>query len=162
MISAKMNQKLCEQVSHELTAAHKYLGMSCAFDKMGLRVFAKHFFKQAEEERAHALKIVKYVQDVGATVSLGPIPKAETDYPSAKSIIEAAVASELTVTRQINELVALADQESDYASRSFLQWFVDEQVEEVCSMNELLQWLTLAGEANAFQVENRLAQQSSS
>ena len=61
------------------------------------------------------------------------------------------------MTEQVNELVAQAERENDYATRSFLQWFVDEQVEEVSAMSELLQMVKLAGEANLFFVENRLA-----
>jgi ferritin len=72
--------------------------------------------------------------------------------------VKAALDSEMTVTQQINDLVALAEKENDYATRSFLKWFVDEQVEEVATMTELLQWVTMAGEANLFALENRLAQ----
>ena len=160
-LSDKMNKALNEQIANELNAAHKYLAMVYSFNAMGLKVFGKRFAKQAEEEREHALKIAAYVQDADGTISLGPIDKPRGDYKTAKAIVEAALASEETVTSQIHALVALAEKENDYATRSFLKWFVDEQVEEVASMRELLQWVKMAGETNLFQLENRIAQSMS-
>lgn len=156
MISKQMNARLCGQVANEMAASYSYLGMACALERMGLKMFSAFFLKQSEEERGHALRIVKYVQDVGGDVSLAAIPAAATDYSTVTSIVEAALASELTVTKQVNDLMALAEQESDYATRSMLNWFVKEQVEEVSSMTELLQLLKLAGEEKAFFVESRL------
>ncbi len=158
MISEKMNQALNRQVSNEFGASHAYLAMACSFHEMGLKVFGKRFFQQAEEERQHGLKIMKYIEDVGGKVVLDGLAKPKAGYNTALAIIEAAVEAERTVTSQINDLVALADSEKDYATRSFLQWFVDEQVEEVSSMLELLQLVTMAGEKNLFYVESRLAQ----
>ena len=154
MISAAMNAKLNEQVTNELAASHSYLAMSCAFDELGLKVLSKRFFAQADEERDHALKLVKYIQEVGGTVTLDAVPKPKAKYGSPLAILKAALDAELNVTQQVNELVGLADKEKDYASRSFLQWFVDEQVEEVASMRHLVQLAELA--KDMFQVENRL------
>jgi len=157
-MSEKMNKALNEQVANELNASHKYLAMVYAFDAMGLKVFGKRFAKQAEEERGHALKIAKYIQDAGGNAVLNGLDKPKGDYKTAKSIVEAALASEEMVTRQIHALVALAEKENDYATRNFLEWFVEEQVEEVADMRELLQWVKMAGDANLFQLENRIAQ----
>jgi ferritin len=158
MISEKVNQALNRQITNEFGASHSYLAMACCFHEMGLKIFAKRFHDQANEEREHALKILKYVEDVGGKASLDAIPKPKTGYTSTMGIIEAAVASERTVTGQIHELVALAETEKDYATRSFLRWFVDEQVEEVSSMLEIQQWVNMAGEKNLLYVETRLAQ----
>ncbi len=155
-ISEKMNQALNHQVTNELGASHAYLAMSQCFERMGLKIFAKRFFNQAEEERGHALKIIKYVQDVEGAVKLGAIPEPRGDYPSAEAIVEAALESERGVTGQVNELVALAETEHDYSTRSFLQWFLDEQVEEVASMHEMLQLVRMAGEGNLLLVEPRI------
>lgn len=156
MISNDMMIGLNKQIVNELSASHHYLAMAYAFEGMGLKVFAQRFFKQAEEERGHALKIGRYVLEVGGRVVLDAVSRPRGDYASARQIIEAAVESEKTVTRQINSLVAHAEKEKDFATRSFLQWFVDEQVEEVASMSDLLQMITLAGDQNLFQVEGRL------
>ena len=73
MISESMNQKLNAQVTEEFAAAHSYLAMSCAFDRMGYKILAKRFLEQAEEERAHAMKIIHYVQEVGGQATLESI-----------------------------------------------------------------------------------------
>lgn len=160
-ISAKMTKQLNDQVANEFNAAYKYRAMSFCFADMGLKVFSMRFVEQADEERGHALKIAKYLQDVDAKVELQAVAKPKNDYKSAKEIVAAALKSEETVTSQINDLVALAIKENDYATRNFLEWYVSEQVEEVASMRELLQWVTMAGENNLFQLENRIAQSMS-
>ncbi len=157
MISENMASALIQQIANELNTAHSYLAMALAFEEKGLKVFGRRFHAQATEEREHAMKIVKYLQDVGASVILAEVARPKSDYGSAQAMVEAALESERTVTQQINDLVALADSEKDHATFSFLQWFVDEQVEEVATMSELLQLVKLAGEANLFFVEGRLA-----
>jgi len=161
MISKAMNDALNEQVTNEFTAAHKYLAMASCFHSRGLTVFGERFREQADEERDHAMKLVDYIQDAGGKIVVGAIAKPKTDYDTAHAIVAAALQSEETVTRQINDLMSLAEQEKDYATRSFLMWFVDEQVEEVASMTELLQWITLAGDNNLFLVESRIAEKLS-
>ncbi|OWY73407.1 hypothetical protein B7486_03435 [cyanobacterium TDX16] len=157
MISKPMNAALDKQIANEMAASHKYLAMAFCLDSMGLKIFAQRFMQQADEERGHALKIAAYIQDVGGKVTLGAMDKPKADYKTVREIVKAAVDSELTVTRQINDLMAKSEKEHDYATRSFLKWFVDEQVEEVSSMNELLQLVTRAGESNLLYVESRLA-----
>ena len=157
LISNTMNRRLNEQITNELSASHNYLAMSSDLNHIGLTVFSHWFLAQSNEERKHALKIVKYVEDVGGTVQLSTITPPAVHYDSARAVVDAALQAELVVTKQINELMALAEEERDYASRSFLQWFVNEQVEEVRSMTELLQWIDLAGDNNLMLVESRLA-----
>ncbi len=155
MISSAMNAKLNEQIQGEFSAAHGYLAMACAFDAMGLKILNKRFLAQHEEEREHAMKILHYLQEVGGAVALKAIDKPRTEYTTAESIVEAALESELSVTRMINDVMALAESEKDYATRSFLQWFVDEQVEEVSQMTDLLNLVKMAGD-NLLQVEARV------
>lgn len=155
MISEKMNDMLNRQIAIEFAAAHKYLAMSCAFDEMGLRVLRKRFFEQYLEECEHALKVLNYVLDTGGNVALTGVDKPKGDYESVEQIVETALNGEKDVTRSINELMALADQENDYATRSFLNWFVDEQVEEVASMSDLLDLVRLA-KGNLLQIEARV------
>ena len=152
MISAAMNAKLNEQVTAEFSAAHKYLAMACAFEAKGLQMLAQRFVQQHEEERKHGMKIVRYLHDVGGTVALEAIPKPQPDCSSVKSIVKAALEGELDITRHIHELVALAESEKDYSTKSFLQWFVDEQVEEVSTITHLLNVVELAGN-NVLQIE---------
>lgn len=155
MISEKMNKALNEQVTAEFAAVHKYLAMACRFDEMGLKILAKKFVAQSDEERGHAMKIVRYVLEVGGSISLEAIPEPEGKFKDVKSIVSAALKSEKDITERINKLMGLAESEKDYASRSFLQWFVDEQVEEVSSMIDLLALVEMAGE-NVLLVETRV------
>ncbi|MBX3393897.1 MAG: ferritin [Phycisphaerae bacterium] len=156
MISKKMNSALNRQIANEMNASFKYLAMSYQFSDMGLLIFGKRFRQQSDEERGHALRIADYIQDVGGSVVLETVEKPKSKYPGAKSMVEAALESERTVTAQINDLVDLAFSEKDHATQSFLKWFVDEQVEEEKSMNDLLQMMKLAGDQNLFLVEHRI------
>jgi len=155
-ISQAMNEQLNHQVSAEFAAAHKYLAMACVFDGMGLKMLSKRFLQQYEEECGHALKIVKYLLEVGGTVKLEGVTKPKGDYKTVEEMVRASLDSERHVTKLINDLVALADSEKDYATRSFLNWYVDEQVEEVSSMEDLLRLVQLARD-NVLQVEARVA-----
>ncbi len=154
LISKTMTAALCEQIANEFAASHNYLAMACTFDDMGLKILSRFFFDQADEERAHAMKIVRYVQEVGGAVEMAAIPLPSGDFSTPQAILAAALESELTVTAQINALVALAQKEQDYAAGSFLNWFVDEQVEEVSTMRDLVQLTERT--TDMFQVESRL------
>ena len=152
MISTTMNAKLNDQMTAEFGAAHAYLAMACIFDNMSLKALAARFFKQYAEELEHAMRIVRYALEVGGTVALDGVAKPKTDYKNVEGIVATALQNEKDITAKINDLVALADKEKDYATRSFLQWFVDEQVEEISTMSELLNLVKLAGN-NVLQVE---------
>ncbi len=151
-ISQTMAARLNEQIGNEFNASQVYLSMACMFEAMGLKNLAKMFRKQTEEERKHALKIIDYLPTVEATVKLGAIPEPPPSWPSVEAAVESALAHERKVTDQYNELMSLAEKEKDYATRSFLTWFVDEQVEEVDSMLNLLHAVRMAGK-NLLQLE---------
>jgi ferritin len=157
LISKEMNKRLNQQIINELFAEHSYLAMSCRLEDMGLRILGKWFRHHADEERSHAMKILNYVQETGGSVTLDAIGKPHSKFESALAIVKAAMEHELEVTRQINELMAHAEKEKDYAARSFLQWFVDEQVEEVAVVRDLLDLMNVAGERGMLQVEARVA-----
>ena len=157
MISKKMADQLNEQVKNEFFAQWAYLDMAFAFESMGLKIFAKWFFRQADEEKEHAIKIAQYLLDQGAEVLLKSLDKPKNKYSSAEEIVAAAVDHELGVTKNINDLVDLARAENDHATDNFLQWFVQEQVEEVASTTELLDMVKMAsGPGQLFMLEGRL------
>jgi ferritin len=155
-LSKTMNAKLNEQITSEFYSSQVYLAMACMFEEMGLKMLAKLYRKQTEEEREHALKILDFIPSVEGKVKLQAIPEPPAQYPSVLAAIEAALEHERTVTKQINELVALADEEKDYATRSFLNWYVDEQVEEVQSQAQLAQIAKMVGN-NLVQLEAYVA-----
>ncbi|MCK4572720.1 MAG: ferritin [candidate division Zixibacteria bacterium] len=157
MISEKMAAALNEQVKNEFYAWWTYQQMAFVSDTMGLKIYSQWFDVQAAEEQTHAMKIAKYLLDQGAEVKLLAMPEAKHDYKDIVEVVQGAVDHELMVTRQIHELVKLAQSESDFATGNFLQWYVDEQVEEVATVSELLD-LTKMGKdsGHMLMVENRI------
>jgi ferritin len=152
-ISKAMADLMNAQVGNELGASNQYVQIASYFDGESLSKLAKFFYAQAEEEREHAMKFVHYLMDVSAQLSIATIPAAKTDIGSAEKAFEMSLAWEQEVTGQINAMMDLAIQEKDYASQAFLQWFVTEQVEEVSTMENMLQVVRKAGEKNLLMVE---------
>lgn len=157
MISEKMASRLNQQVNHEYFNAWSYLAVAYWFEEQGLKVFAKYFFRQSDEERGHGAKIAQYLVDQGVHVKLGVIPQAKTDFHSAKEAIEDFVQHEIRTTKQVHEIVQMATDEKDHATRNFIDWKVAEQVEEVASATELLAMVKMADTpGQLFMLENRL------
>lgn len=145
-ISQTLNAKLNEQITNEFFASQTYLAMACMFEAKGLKMLAKLFRKQTEEEREHALKILDFIPSVEGQVKLAAVAEPTATYPSVLAAIEAALAHERKVTDQFNTLMSMAIKDNDYASQNFIKWFVDEQVEEVDSMLHLTTVAKMAGE----------------
>ena len=158
LISDKMNAALNEQVGHEFGASLQYVAIAAYFDSDNLPELAAHFYRQAEEERDHAMRFVNYVVDAGGKVALPAVPAPKSGFASAEEAVKLSVDWEMTVTRQINALVDLAIKETDHTTQNFLQWFVTEQLEEVSSMERLLSMIRRAG-SNLLFVEDYLARQ---
>lgn len=157
MISKNMAKRLNEQVNHEHHNAWSYLAMAYWFETQGLKVFAKYFFKQSDEERGHAAKIARYLLDQGAEVKLSSPPQPVSAFKTTKLAIEAFVQHEVRTTKQVHEIVDLAIKENDHATRNFIDWKVAEQVEEVASATELNQMVKMAETpGQLFMLENRL------
>ncbi len=158
LISSKMNAALNEQVGNEFRASLQYVAVAAYFDRDSLPVLAGHFYQQATEERDHAMRIVKFIVDAGGHVAIPAIPEGRHEFTSAKDAVQLAVDGELAVTQQINGLMDLAITENDHITRNFLEWFVNEQLEEVSSMEMLLGMIRRAGESGLLLVENYLSQ----
>ena len=152
-ISKTMNNKLNQQITSEFYSSQLYLQMACMCRAMSLDRVATFFRAQTEEERAHALKILDYVLEVGGTVKLAQIPAPRTTWPSVLAALKEALKHEQTVTAQIHALVAQAEKDKDYPTRSFLNWYVDEQVAEQASFGQLVDVATMAGK-NLLQLES--------
>lgn len=158
LISSAMTAAMCEQIGNELAASNQYVAIAVYFDGEGLPALARHFYKQAAEERTHAMRFVKYLVDAGATPVIPAIPAPRGDFASAQDAVQLSLDSELRVTKQINALMDLAIKEGDHLSKNALEWFVNEQREEVSSMDTLLRMVRRAGEPGLFFVENFLLQ----
>jgi ferritin len=128
-------------------------------DSLGLKVLAAKFFQQSEEEREHAMKFLNYLLSAGCTVRIPAVASPGEFSGTVLAGVELALKQELEITRLINGLLKLAHEENDYATASFLKWFIDEQVEEVSMVSDLIQLIKHAGEHHLLMVENRLMHQ---
>jgi ferritin len=153
MISAELAKAFNEQIGHEFGASMQYVSIAAHFERHHLTLLSKLFFAQADEERQHAMKFVKYVLDTGADLRIPQVPAPAPTFASAEAAVQAALDWEREVTQQITNLMALASTQSDYLAQSFLQWFVDEQLEEIVKMERLLGVVKQAGEKNLLMVE---------
>ena len=118
------------QCKMEAEASQKYLAMASWLDRNGFEKSATYLYGQAEEEREHFLKLFKYINEVGGTAITPTIGEVIQEYPSFKSVFEAALQSEISVTNAINKIVAKCREENDYATEQFMMWYVVEQREE--------------------------------
>lgn len=141
MISDKMEKALNGQVNAEMYSAYLYLSMESYFKSLNLNGFANWMRVQTQEEMVHAMKIYEFINERGGRVTLKPIDGPPTKWESPMAVFEAVYAHEQKVTGLINQLVDLAIEEKDHATNTFLQWFVNEQVEEESSADEIVQQL---------------------
>jgi len=151
MISDRLSALLVEQVGSELSAHQAYMGISIHFERLSLKRWAALFRAQALEEAGHAEKIMAFLIDNEVAFDLPPLRGATTHFATASAALEAALASELRVSGQFDAMAAAARAEEDHRSFQFLQWFIDEQVEEERTIRSLLD-LVNSG-INLFQAE---------
>jgi ferritin len=162
MLSTKMQDALNQQVNAEMYSAYLYLAMSVHFDAQSLKGAAHWMRTQYDEEMIHAFKLLEYVQGRGGQMKLAAIGEPEPRLESPLGVFTEALEHERKVTAMFNNLMGLATDERDFASASFLQWFIDEQVEEEASVDEIVQQLTLVGESKngLFMVDRNLAERA--
>ena len=144
MISDRISQLLNEQYNKEVYSAHLYLAMCSYFLEQDLDGFAHFFRLQADEELMHATKQFDYVHEVDGKMTIGAIDAPRTDFSSMREAFELALEHEQEVTRSINNIVKAALEEGDFATHNFLQWFIQEQVEEESSMRSIIAKVKLA------------------
>lgn len=146
LLSPKMQELLNKQLNQELRNAYLYLSMSSYFDDLGLRGFAHYFKIQAKEELGHAMKIYEFIYDAGGKVVLSEVPQPKTSWSAVSEAIEDFYVAEVENTKRFYELMDIAREENNKAVESFLKWFIDEQVEEVSSANDLLTKIKMIGD----------------
>jgi ferritin len=156
LISMELNAAVNEQIGHEFGAMLQYVAIASYFDGEALPRLAAHFSRQAEEERDHAMRLVRYVTEAGGTVAIPAIPASRSGFATAEEAVQLSLDQEKRVTEQINALMDEAIQENDHAAQIMLQWFVTEQIEEVSSMEALLRMVQRAGEPGLLLVEQLL------
>ncbi|TDX86017.1 ferritin [Epilithonimonas xixisoli] len=138
MVSEKIINLVNEQITKEQYAAQLYLSMSAWFYAQDLEGIGNYFRVQSKEELMHADKMFDYVNDVGGKIILNEVPKPPHEFDNAQEIFEKALDHERLVTKSIFNIVKTANEEGDFSTTSFLQWFINEQVEEESSASTLV------------------------
>lgn len=145
MISESVQQAINKQIDLEFSSSHAYLAMAAYFENLDLSGFAHWFRVQSQEEVIHAMKFFDFLADRGGRVVLGPVAEPQSEFSAPLDAVEHALGHERRVTAAINAIYALAAGENDFATTSFLKWFIDEQVEEEKNAEQLIQRLRLVG-----------------
>ena len=160
MLKERIQEALNEQLNAELYSSYLYLSMSAYFETVDLPGFASWMRVQAMEELTHAMKFYKFINERGGRVLLKEIKAPPVEWDSPIAAFRQAYEHEQYVTSLINKLVDLAMEEKDHATYNFLQWFVNEQVEEEDSANSVVQKLKLVGERGGglFMLDKELGQ----
>ena len=147
-----------EQIAYEFGASQQYVAIAVWYDAETLPKLAAHFYRQALEERNHAMMLVQYLLDAGEKVAIPAVAEPQNDFADAVAPVRLALDQERTVTEQISRLAALAREESELVGGEFLNWFLKEQREEIASMSALLAVVERAGD-NVLLAEEYLARQ---
>ncbi|SHE66839.1 ferritin [Streptoalloteichus hindustanus] len=156
---SKFHDLLRAQVRNEFTASQQYVAIAVWFDAQDLPRLAAHFYRQALEERDHAMMIVQYLLDNDLDVAIPGVDDVRNDFRSVREPVALALQQEREVTADITALARAARDEGDYLGEQFIQWFLKEQVEEVSQMSTLLHVVERAGD-NLFHIEDFLARES--
>ena len=144
-ISPKMKKALNDQIALEAAASNSYLAMASWCEVTGYRGSADYFYAQSDEERTHMLKVVHYLNDVGAIATISAIKAPSGSFKSLEGILKTALKNEQTVTAAIHRMVEITQKEKDHSTYAFLEWFVNEQVQEETKFETLLQKFDLIG-----------------
>ncbi|MBU0439138.1 ferritin [Staphylococcus succinus] len=146
MLKKDLLDALNDQMNHEFFAAHAYMAMAAYCDNGSYEGFANFYIQQAKEERFHGQKIYDYINDRGEHAKFTAIPAPKSDFNSILETFEDGLAQEKDVTRRFYNLSDLANEDKDYATISFLNWFLDEQVEEESMFETHIDYLKRIGD----------------
>ena len=156
---ARFAKALNEQIGYEFAASQQYVAIAVYYDALTLPQLAAHFYRQAVEERNHAMIMVQYLLDADLDVVVPGVEAPQTDFADIVVPVQLALDQEKRVTAQISELVKIAREEGDLVGEQFLHWFLQEQREEVSSMSALLN-VAERSRDNVMLIEEYLARES--
>jgi ferritin len=154
---SRFTDTLGAQVANEFGASQQYVAIAVYYDAETLPQLAAYFYRQAVEERNHAMMLVQYLLDAGEEPTIPGVAAPRTTFSSPTEPVELALAQERTVTEQISALTRIAREDGDTLGEQFLGWFLKEQVEEMASMTALLRTVERASDSNILLVEDYLA-----
>lgn len=149
-MNTKLLKEMNEQINKEMFSGYLYLAMAAHFEAQNLSGFAGWMEVQAKEELEHAMKFYSFLIDLGEKVDLSAIDQPQKEFGTPTQVFEQVLEHEKFVTGRIHMLYEIALEGKDYATQVFLQWFVNEQVEEEKNATEILETLKLAGESGNF------------
>ncbi len=147
MISNKIYELMLNQINAELGASYLYLSMSSYFEEKNFRGLAKWMKTQSDEEREHAMKFYNYLVTVGKRVYLKALAEPKTEWKDIMEVWQDTLNHEKKVTDMINTIMKQAVEEKDFATMNFLDWFIDEQVEEVTTVVEIISKFEMIGDS---------------
>ncbi len=150
---------LNKQVGHEFAASQQYVAIAVHYDAQTLPRLAAHFYRQAVEERNHAMMLVQYLLDADQQIAIPGLEAPQTEFADIIEPVRLALEQERRVTEQISALTQLARTEGDLVGEQFLHWFLQEQREEVSSMGALLTVVERSRE-NVMLIEDYLARET--
>ncbi len=153
MIGKELNAEINAQIGREFGAFLQYTSIAVHFDNQALKKLAAFFYKQAADEHDHAMKFIRYVVEAGGEVVIPTIAAPKAKFATAEEALELALNWEEDVTGQINHLMDIAVAGKDYLGQQFLNWYVNEQLEEVSTMRDMLQIVRRVGEKNLIMME---------
>ena len=146
MVSIKIEKALNKQIRIEAESSQIYLAMACWAETKGFEGVAEFMFAQADEEREHMLKLLKYLIERGGKAEISELSEPSSDFNSPKEMFEEVLKHEIFVSESINDLVAVTFEEKDFATHNFLQWYVAEQIEEEATARTILDKINLIGD----------------
>ena len=149
MIDTTVEKALNDQINEELSSYYIYLSMEAYFESESLDGFATWMEFQAQEEMEHAMRIFRFINERGGRVKLQAIEEPQADWDSPLDAFEDAYEHEQYITDKINELVDLAEEKDDKATRNMLEWFVEEQVEEEATTEDIVDKLKMVGDSGS-------------
>jgi bacterioferritin B len=155
----RFGQSVNEQIGYEFAASQQYIAIAVSFDGQTLPQLAQHFYRQAVEERNHAMMLVQYLLDADLPVTVPGVEAPRTDFGDVVEPVRLALEQERRVTEQISDLVKVAREEGELVGEQFLHWFLQEQREEVSSMSALLQVVERSRDS-VMLIEDYLARES--
>lgn len=146
MLSEKIEKALNKQIRIEAESSQIYLSMACWAESKGFEGVAEFMFAQADEEREHMLRLLKYLIERGGKADISELNKPPSDFKSPKVMFEEVLKHEIFVSESINDLVSITFDEKDFATHNFLQWYVAEQIEEEATARTILDKINLIGD----------------
>ena len=156
ILNVEVVDLLNQQIEMEMKASSKYLAMASWCDQRELRNSAKLFYDQSEEERGHAMKIFKYINDNGGSAISPVVSNVPHEYESLKAVFEASLDAEISVTQSIHNIYKTARRVEDFTSEVFLQWFITEQAEEEEKVRDILDLIDLMGDMPLRMIDERI------